>query len=114
MRRIKTDFQMIEELQKQFADRVTHTDEGTDCRITPNVGMMMAAAMAAVGKCPLTLGGQTACETDYLAAQKLEFPSDVTIEEMEAFNRETMKPFMEEADEMRRYAAIAKFFRRTA
>ena len=41
------------------------------------------------------------------------FPA-VPTEVLVAFNRETLRPDMDEADEMRRYAAIARFFRRAS
>ena len=80
--------------------------------MTPSVGDMMAAAIAAAGQNVLRLGGSTACETDYLAACGATFPADVPRDELVAFNRKTLKPVMDERLEMRRYAAIARFFRR--
>lgn len=90
------------------------TAPGVDCRTTPNVGDLMAAAMAAAGSFALAIGGSRACETDYLAASGAKFPETVTVEQMEAFNRDTLKPYMDEEDEWRRYAAIAGFWRRAA
>ena len=81
--------------------------------MTPSVGDMMAAAIAAAGQNVLLLGGRWACETDYLAACGATFP-DVPLAELEAFNRRTLRPDMDEAAEHRRYAAIAGFFRRGA
>ena len=89
------------------------TAPGVDCRVSPNVGDLMAAAMAAAGAFALVLGGRTACETDYLAASGAVFPA-VPLAELEAFNRRTLRPDMDEAAEHRRYAAIAGFFRRGA
>lgn len=75
----------------------------------PSVGDMMAAAIAAAGQHILRLGGRYACETDYLAACGATFPS-VSLAELEAFNRSTLRENMDEEQEMRRYAAIASFF----
>lgn len=90
------------------------TAPGVDCRVSANVGDIMAAAMAAAGSFALVMGGSAACETDYLAASGATFPATVTVEQMEAFNRDTLKPYMDEEDEWRRYAAIAGFWRRAA
>lgn len=79
--------------------------------MTPSVGYLMAAAMAAAGQSVLRLGGSTACETDYLAACGATFPADVPLTDLVAFNRATLLPDMDEYREMRRYAAIAGFFR---
>ena len=76
-----------------------------------NVGAMAAAMLAAAGV-TLPVGGRVTCETDYLAISGATFPADVTREEMEDFNRRTLKPDMDEADEQARYAAIAEFWRR--
>lgn len=78
-----------------------------------SIGEMIAAEIAAAGKMPLVFGGAIPCETDYLAASGATFPASVTREEMLAFNRATLRPEMDEADEWRRYAAIAKFFGRS-
>ena len=69
----------------------------------------MAAALAAAGSFALCIGGFTPCETDYLAASGAVFPP-VPVEELERFNRETMRDFMDEAAEHERYRKIAKFF----
>jgi len=79
----------------------------------PSVGDLMAAAIAAAGQNILRLGGRWACETDYLAACGATFP-DVPLAELAAFNRRTLREDMDEEQEMRRYAAIASFFRRDA
>ena len=50
--------------------------------------------------------------TDYLAACGRTFPADVTRAEMDEFNRRTLREDMDEAAEMRRYVAVAGFFRR--
>lgn len=83
---------------------------------TPSVGDQIDLALAlACGRVPgMVCGGIEPCATDYLAAAGAKFPESVTIEEMEAFNRATLKPDMDEADEHARYAAIAQFFRRSA
>lgn len=80
--------------------------------ITPSIGTAVEAAIAAAGQTVIRLGGSTACETDYLAACCATFPADVPRDELVAFNRKTLKPVMDEELEMRRYSAIAGFFRR--
>lgn len=77
--------------------------------MTPSVGDMMAAAIAAAGQNILLLGGRCACETDYLAASGAVFPS-VPLAELEAFNRRTLRPDMDESAEHARYRLIAGFF----
>ena len=77
-----------------------------------NVGAMAAAVLSAAGATLCDFAGRVACETDYLAVSGATFPADVTREEMEDFNRRTLKPDMDEADEQARYAAIAEFWRR--
>lgn len=81
--------------------------------MTPSVGDMMAAAIAAAGQNVLRLGGSTACETDYLAACGATFPADVPLADLVAFDHATLCADMDEYHEMRRYAAIAGFFRRS-
>jgi len=107
----RTDWGTFREMLRTMPPEPYHTDEGTDCRTTPNVGDLMAAAMAAAGSFALVMGGRTACETDYLAAQGATFPASVTREQMVEFNRRTMREDMDEAAEMARYAAIAEFWR---
>lgn len=80
--------------------------------ITPNVGTTIEAALALAGQSVLRLGGRFACETDYLAACGRTFPADVPRDELVAFNRRTLREDMDEDAEMRRYVAIAGFFRR--
>ena len=75
-----------------------------------NVGAMAAAVLAADGATLCDFAGRVVCETDYLAISGATFPVDVTREELEDFNRKTLKPDMDEADEQARYAAIAGFF----
>ena len=79
-----------------------------------NVGAMAAAMLAVAGATLCDFAGRVACETDYLAISGATFPSDVTQEEMEEFNRQTIRDVMDEADERERYAAIAGFFHRRA
>lgn len=109
---MKTDYATYREVLRTMPPEPYHTATGIDCRTTPNVGDLMAAAMAAAGSFAMVMGGRTACETDYLAAQGATFPATVTYEQMVDFNRRTLKPEMDEADEMARYAAIARFFNR--
>lgn len=108
---MKTDYATYREVLRTMPPEPYHTATDIDCRTTPNVGDLMAAAMAAAGSFALVMGGRTACETDYLAAQGATFPTDVTYEQMVDFNRRTLRPEMDEADEMARYAEIAKFWR---
>lgn len=75
-----------------------------------NVGAMAAAVIAAAGAALCDFAGRVACETDYLAVSGATFPVDVTREEMEEFNRRTLKADMDEADERARYERIADFF----
>ena len=79
---------------------------------TTPFGAMAAAMLAAAGATPCNFAGRVACETDYLAISGATFPADVTREEMEEFNRRTLRDVMDEADERARYAAIAGFFKR--
>lgn len=109
----KTDFRMFDDVRRSAGPESYHTPDDVDCRITANVGAIMAAALAAAGSSALCIGGHTACETDYLAASGAVFPP-VPAEELERFNRETMHDFMDEAAEHRRYEKIALFFRRIA
>ena len=71
-----------------------------------SVGAMMEVAIKLAGGNIVDRVGGTFCETDYLAASGATFPVDVTREEMEEFNLRTLKPDMNEADEMARYAFI--------
>ena len=80
--------------------------------LTASVGALVAAAMAAAGQSPILMGGRIMCETDYLAASGATFPASVTRDEMERFNRRTLREVMTEEDDMRRYAAIASFWRK--
>ena len=99
----------------QWRDRGEDYGTGEPTDTTPfggNVGAMAAAMLAAAGATLCGFAGRVACETDYLAISGATFPADVTREEMEEFNRRTLKADMDEADEMARYAAIAGFWRR--
>jgi len=109
----KTDFRMFDDVRRSAGPESYHTPDDVDCRVSANVGDIMAAALAAAGSYALCIGGSTACETDYLAASGAVFPP-VPAEELERFNRETMHDFMDEAAEHRRYEQIALFFRRPA
>lgn len=104
------DVQRVAEYEDAKRD---YTDPETDCRVSANAGDLMAVALAAAGSFAFCMGGRTPCETDYLAASGATFPQ-VPIEELERFNRETMRDFMDEAAEHERYRKIALFFRRGA
>lgn len=98
----------------QWREAGAEYDTGKPTDTTPfggNVGAMTAAMLAAAGATLCDSAGRVACETDYLAISGATFPADVTREEMEDFNRRTLKPDMSEADEMARYASIAHFWR---
>ena len=113
MRRTHTDWLHADDVRRTFARaEAVPADPEIDCRVSANVGDIMAAALAAAGSFAFCIGGCTACETDYLAASGAVFPP-VPIEELERFNRETMREFMDEAAEHERYAKIARFFRRS-
>lgn len=75
-----------------------------------NVGALAAAMFAAAGATLCDSAGRVACETDYLAISGATFPADVTREELDEFNRRTLRDVMDEADERARYEAIAEFF----
>ena len=111
--RVRTDWGTFKDVRRCAGPEAYHTGDDVDCRVSANVGDIMAAALAAAGSFAFCVGGRTPCETDYLAASGAVFPP-VPVEELERFNRETLRPDMDEADEMRRYAAIAKFFRRAS
>lgn len=110
----KTDFRMFDDVRRSAGPESYHTPDDVDCRITANVGAIMAAALAAAGSYAPCIGGHTACETDYLAASGATFPADVPIAELEEFNRRTLRDDMDEAAEHERYAQIAQFFGRGA
>ena len=106
-----TDWDTFKDVRRCAGPEVYHTSEDIDCRVSANVGDIMAAALAAAGSFAFCIGGCTPCETDYLAASGAVFPP-VPVEELERFNRETMREFMDEAAEFDRYRRIAMFFRR--
>lgn len=110
----KTDFRMFDDVRRSAGPESYHTPDDVDCRITANVGDLMAAALAAAGTYAIRLGGSTACKTDYLAASGATFPADVPIAELEEFNRRTLRDDMDESAEHERYAQIALFFGRGA
>lgn len=110
MKALKTDYANFREVLRTMPPEPYHTPADIDCRMTPNVGALMAAALAAAGSYAIVTGGRVPCETDYLAASGATFPASVTYAEMEDFNRRTLKPVMDEADEYARYAQIAVFF----
>lgn len=104
----------LHDIQDQAAYRgerggfmATRTDGFGAC-----VGSMAAAMLAAAGATACDPAGRVTCETDYLAISGATFPADVPYEELEAFNRRTLREFMDEAAEQARYAAIAGFFHR--
>lgn len=111
--KVKTDWNTFKDVRRCAGPEVYHTSEDIDCRVSANVGDIMAATLAAAGAFALCIGGCTPCETDYLAASGAVFPP-VPVEELERFNRETMRDFMDEAADHERYAKIALFFRRSA
>ena len=99
----------------QWRDGGPEYGKGLSTDTTPfggNVGAMAAAMLAAAGATLCDCAGRVTCETDYLAISGATFPADVTRKELEDFNRRTLRPEMDEADEQSRYAAIAKFWRK--
>lgn len=77
-----------------------------------SVGGLLDTAIRLAGiTLPTDAMGRALCETDYLALSGATFPDYVTYEQMVEFNRKTLTPDMDEAAEMRRYAAIAQFWR---
>ena len=112
--KLKSDWRHFDDVRKvaAFAETVP-TDPEIDCRVSANVGDIMAVALAAAGSFAFCVGGFTPCETDYLAASGAVFPP-VPVEELERFNHETMREYMDEAAEHERYAKIALFFRRSS
>ena len=86
------------------------TGEPTDPAFGGNVGALAAEMFAAAGATLCDFAGRVACETDYLAISGATFPADVTRDELEEFNRRTLRAVMDEADERARYEAIAEFF----
>ncbi len=110
--KVKTDWRHLDDVRRVSAyAESAHIDPAIDCRVSANVGDIMAAALAAAGSFAFCIGGCTPCETDYLAASGAVFPP-VPVEELERFNRETMRDFMDERAEHERYAKVARFFRK--
>ena len=109
--KLKPDWRHADDVQRvaAFADEVP-ADPEINYRVSANVGDLMAAALAAAGSYAIVTGGSEPCETDYLAARGATFPAHVTYEQMVDFNRRTLKPDMDEADEHARYRLIAGFF----
>jgi len=105
-----TDYATYREVLRTMPPEPYHTPADVDCRVSANVGELMAAALAAAGSYAIVTGGRVPCETDYLAARGATFPAHVTYEQMVDFNRRTLKPDMDEADEHARYRQIASFF----
>ena len=105
-----TDYATYRAVMRTMPPEPYHTPADVDCRVTPNVGELMAAAIAAAGSYAIVTGGRVPCETDYLAASGATFPAHVTYEQMVDFNRRTLKPDMDEANEHARYRLIADFF----
>ena len=106
----ETDFRMFDDVRRSAGPESYHTPDDVDCRVSANVGDLMAAALAAAGSYAIVTGGREPCETDYLAASGATFPAHVTYEQMVDFNCRTLKPDMDEADEHARYRLIAGFF----
>lgn len=105
-----TDYATYREVLRTMPPEPYHTPADVDCRVSANVGELMAAALAAAGSYAIVTGGREPCETDYLAARGATFPAHVTYEQMVDFNSRTLKPDMDEADEHARYRLIADFF----
>jgi hypothetical protein len=113
--KMKTDWRHLDDVRRVAAyAEEKPADPEIDCRVSANVGDLVAVALAAAGCYAIRLGGATACETDYLAASGATFPAHVTYEQMVDFNRQTLKPDMDESAEHERYAQIALFFGRGA
>ncbi len=99
-------YQTVEDVRTVAKHREFVPVEGDiDCRVSANVGDLMAVAMAAAGGYAIRLGGRTACETDYLAASGATFP-EIPLAELVRFNERTLVADMDEAAEHRRYAEI--------
>jgi len=108
----KTDWQTFTDVRRVMEFREPQRATETSGCFGGNVGSIAAAMLAAAGSTLCNFAGRVACETDYLAISGAVFPSDVPREELEDFNRRTLRDVMDEADEQARYAAIAKFFHR--
>jgi hypothetical protein len=83
----------------------------TEAKFGVNVGEMMAASLAAVGRSALFIAGRYPCETDYLAAQGRKFPSDIPRPLLDMFNLMTLNEDGDDsmASELR-YNAVSIFF----
>lgn len=110
MKNRKTDWRAFKDVRRVMEFREPLQTTEPLCGFGANVGAMAAAMLAAAGSTLCDFAGRVACETDYLAISGATFPTDVTREEMESFNRRTLKAGMDEADERARYERIADFF----
>lgn len=108
----KTDWRTFTDVRRVMEFQEPQRATETSGCFGGNVGAIAAAVLAAAGSTLCNCAGRTPCETDYLAISGAVFPSDVPREELEEFNRRTLRECMSEADEHARYAAIAKFFHR--
>lgn len=114
--KIKTDWSLVHNVSRtiSYKEIVRKSDVEEAKEVSPSVGELMAAAMAAAGRTSFLMGGKYACETDYLAASGAKFPDTVSEEELRIFNEQTMHEVMDENAEFERYRKIAKFFKQTA
>lgn len=111
-KRLATDYRHVDDVRRHVeACEFNPTAPGVDCRVSANVGDLMAAALAAAGSYALHMGGRAACETDYLAASGAIFPP-IPLDELISFNQETLSERMDEAAEFERYRKVARFFHR--
>lgn len=110
MKSRKTDWRTFKDERRVMDYQNPQSATETSGCFGGNVGAMAAAMLASAGSTLCNFAGRVACETDYLAISGATFPTDVTHEEMERFNRRTMKADMSEADERARYERIADFF----
>lgn len=106
----KTDWRTFKDVRRVMEFQEPQRATGISQGFGGNVGTMAAAILAAAGATLCDFAGRVTCETDYLAISGATFPTDVTREEMERFNRRTLKADMSEADERARYERIADFF----
>ena len=75
--RVRTDWGTFKDVRRCAGPEAYHTGDDVDCRVSANVGDIMAAALAAAGSFALCVGGFRPCETDYLAASGAVFPPAV-------------------------------------
>ena len=108
----KTDWRTFTDVRRVMEFQEPQRATETSGCFGGNVGAIAAAVLAAAGSTLCNVAGRVACETDYLAISGAVFPPDVPREELEDFNRRTLRDVMDEADEHARYSAIAKFFHR--